>query len=272
MAANGVDNVIFDFESTLNKLEAFPYWGKMKGVEKELRELTNGAITGSISFGEALKIRLEMVQPDVFMVKSLEADYLPEMLPEAVSLIKTIKALGKNIFLVSCGFDTILGKSGEKLSIVPGEIFANQLVKDKSGLHDRFRDNYFLNVGDKRGLVEDLKSKGVVRGTTAMVGDGKMDMQVYADLKIGFGGVGENEKARSMSDVYVKDLSAVLPMVAGERLWHSLMRSRLFHTGTECFKHGQEVEFNDKNYGIELVSRLNRFNDPKRDPDVVKLI
>lgn len=279
ITSNGVDVVLFDLESTLTSKEAFPFWGEMTGsagVWRDMQKLTNQNIEGTISFGESLKIRLEIVKPDVFMVKSIEKAYPEALTPDAINLFSVLHAMGKKVFIITGGFKETTEKVRQKLGIEENQVYGNQILLSDGKYAGYDNQSSLAQNGGKKLLVQELRRRGIIKDeeTVACIGDGNMDMEIEADIKIGFGGVAAHEITREKADIFIHDLSAIIPIIAGERNWMKLYNSRyrsLFGKGAELLIFEPKTNYGDAVYGIDLVKRLKRFINLmlKGDPDVI---
>lgn len=279
IAERGIDVAIFDLESTLTGKEAFPFWGEMTGSKEvlgDLNRLTNQNIEGTISFSDSLKIRLEIVKPDVFMVKSIEKTYPATLVPDAINIISLLHAMGKKVIIITGGFKETTENVSRALGVDETKVFGNRLVLQDGKYAGYYDQSPLAQDGGKKLLVRDLRRRSIIKyeEAVAIVGDGNMDMDVESHMRIGFGGVAAREITKKTADVFIHDLAAIIPIIAGERNWMKLYYSRyrsLFGKGTELLMHDPKVIYGDKAYGIELVDRLNCFVDrmQKGDPDVI---
>lgn len=277
LAHYGVNTVVFDLESTLVGVEAFIVWANIIGAHKELVSLTNSAMSGSMRFDQALKERLDIAQPTMEMVSYVGDLYRQHLTDDAVTFIRACQDMDINVIIVSGGFDENMVKIKPILGIPS---YSNHLCFDsKTGRYSGLWDEEILACdGGKKILARELLEQGTIEPPIAVIGDGATDMEIGADLRIGFEyWSGERNNVRKVADVCIDSLKIALSLVSGERRWENLRRNRnqyyhdMFIQGTYSILSGEGVFFGNRAYGVEIYARLAHLLNTTKDRDIKKL-
>lgn len=182
-------NIIFDFDSTLVKIEGIDELARMNNKIKEVSMLTNQAMNGEVSFEKIFRKRLEIIKPSTKNLEELNILYSKNLLPGLPKAIDKFRKIG-NIFIVSGGYKTSMIRSASFLKIPKSNIFANELLFDDDGNYLDFDKNSPLwrNYG-KKIAINLIKEKNPL--PTILIGDGYSDLECLdiVDLFICFTGV-----------------------------------------------------------------------------------
>ncbi len=177
--------IIFDLDSTLIENETINELAKLKGVDKEVEEITREAMNGRLNFKGALKKR-------VSLLNGLEVDTIKKMIPNlkitdgAEETIRELKNRGYIVGVISGGFTIITDEIKDKLKL--DYAYSNILIEKDGKL-----------TGEVKGPVMDENSKGIILENiakrenidlkdTVVVGDGANDLSMFkkGGLKIAF--------------------------------------------------------------------------------------
>lgn len=212
------DVVVFDLDSTLVKIEGLDWLANFKGKGSEVTSLTKQAMEGKLEVSEAFEKRMKIVAPSYDELITLGEKYCESIVEGAQQTIEILHKLGKEVWIITGGFQPAVGKVAAKLGI-PGErIFGNTVFFDKNGNYQNFDNKSPMTKnGGKRQVIEDIIKSG---GKTVYIGDGVTDLEVKGtvDLFIGFGGVAERERVRNNADIYVRncDLCSLLEFILSQ--------------------------------------------------------
>ena len=172
---------LLDFDSTLVAAETLDVWAEiaLDGAPdreprlEEIQALTEKAMAGEVSFGEALARRLALLD--------VRREHLPQVI-ERVATALTPSARRNAPFLasdrvriVSGGFEEVIGPVLAPLGVEAERIHANRLVFGADGRA--------VGVDPASPLAHDRGKIAVARvlgGEVVMVGDGGTDLEVWA--------------------------------------------------------------------------------------------
>lgn len=210
------DAVCFDVDSTVCCDEAIDELARYVGKSKEVSEITKAAMLGGANFREALAQRLEIIQPDMQIMSQFLKAYKPRLTPYIEELVGRLQELGRDVYLISGGFDVIIYPAAEILGIPKENVFANSIKFYYDGSYAGFdKSRPTSNQDGKSRVIAMLKqTKGYKK--VVMIGDGVTDLEACppADAFIGFGGNQIRETVRDNSDWFVhsfKELITALP-------------------------------------------------------------
>jgi phosphoserine phosphatase len=185
--------VCFDVDSTVCVDEGIDELAAFLGKGKEVAEMTANAMGGGIGFREALEMRLRVMQPTRQKVEEYVANHPPKLSPGIRELFDSLRAAGKQVYLVSGGFRQMIDPVATELNVPRENIFANNLIFGEDGSYAGFDPEEFTSkAGGKAEAVKHLKKK-FGHHTMVMVGDGATDLESKApggaELFVGYGGV-----------------------------------------------------------------------------------
>ncbi|KAL9255742.1 Phosphoserine phosphatase, chloroplastic-like protein [Drosera capensis] len=208
-----VDAVCFDVDSTVCLDEGIDELAEFCGAGKAVAEWTSRAMDGSVTFQEALAIRLSLINPSLARLQEFLEKKPARISPGIADLVKKLKAKGIDVYLVSGGFRQMINPVATILEIPLENIFANQLLFGHSGEFLGFdKDEPTSKSGGKAIAVQQIrKARGYK--TLAMIGDGATDLEARqpggSDLFICYGGVQLRDAVAANADWLVfnfKDL------------------------------------------------------------------
>jgi len=226
------DLIFFDCDSTLSAIEGIDELARLKGKEWRVGLLTEKAMNGDLDLREVYGKRLQAIRPTRGQLKAIEERYWQTLVPDAAQVIAALRALGKQVFIISGGLAEPVRGFGKRLGVPPENVRAveleyNELSGDWWRYYEpqsRARQTYLdydegpLTVSSgKPSIVQELA--GDRHGRRLMVGDGASDLATRSvvDLFVGFGGVVAREKVRLGADIFIhtNSLAPVLPLASG---------------------------------------------------------
>ena len=173
-------NYIFDFDSTLTRVEALDVLAeitlsnnsKKDEIIQQIIDITNLGIDGEISFTESLERRIKLLNAN-------KADLAPlvEALKKQVSKsIESNKEFFENyaddIYVISCGFKEFIDPIVKEYNIPTERVFANTFEFDENGKIISFDDQNPLS--QHNGKIQCLKDMNL-EGEIQVIGDGYSD-------------------------------------------------------------------------------------------------
>lgn len=197
-------NIIFDFDSTLVTIEGLDVLAKRKGILEEVEQITNSGMNGRMPFSRSLRLRWEIIQPNVNDIKFLVKAYQKAIVQDAKKIIEKFISKKVNVFVATGGIKEAVIPVVKKIGVPESNVFA-VCTKAHGGV---------LNLDEKCLMATDVGKTVVVdlikkTGPTIVVGDGMTDFIAgkHADLFIGFGGVVERDSVKNLSEHYIKEAS-----------------------------------------------------------------
>eukprot|EP01062_Namystynia_karyoxenos_P018195 TRINITY_DN16763_c0_g1_i1.p1 TRINITY_DN16763_c0_g1~~TRINITY_DN16763_c0_g1_i1.p1 ORF type:complete len:234 (+),score=78.40 TRINITY_DN16763_c0_g1_i1:82-783(+) len=218
------DAVCFDVDSTVCIDEGIDELAASLGKGKEVAAWTAKAMGGSMTFQEALTARLEIMKPTRQQLDRLIAQRPPAQLltPGVAELIRTLRARGTAVYLISGGFTQMIHPVAAHLGLPRDHVIANTILFSPDGAYAGFDQSAPTSrSGGKPKAIAELKRRFGYH-TIAMIGDGATDLEARcegaADLMIGFGGIQVREKVKQGADWFVTSfdplISALRPQAA----------------------------------------------------------
>ncbi|MDA9251510.1 phosphoserine phosphatase SerB [Alphaproteobacteria bacterium] len=174
--------LIADMDSTIITSESLDQLAQLAGVGGAVEAITERSIAGEIDFSEALVDRVKLLAGEP--VELLEALLDQVVLNDgAVSLVQTMRANDSKCYLVSGGFDFLLGH-----------------VSSLCGFHGYHGNHMLINenviTGEVSRPILDRKAKaeylteyctrlGIDISATASIGDGANDLEMLSHSGMG---------------------------------------------------------------------------------------
>ena len=200
----GYNIVVFDCDSTLSAVEGIDLLAEKHGVKEEVEELTHRAMNGHGSFAEALALRLSLVRPLKEDLVWLGQEYIKRIVPGTKELISDLKKEGRDIYIISGGFEAALRIFTKHINVYESHLFSNVLLFDQDGK--------YVGLDQKNPLSRDYGKRTVLKkisslGSTLFVGDGVTDLEAkdVVDLFVGFGGVKVRDLVKKEADVFLEE-------------------------------------------------------------------
>ncbi|KAE9556346.1 hypothetical protein FO519_000386 [Halicephalobus sp. NKZ332] len=210
------DAVCFDVDSTVCRDEAIDELAAFLGKGEEVSACTNLAMNGSMSFRQALKMRLDIMKPSEEQMNAYAVSHPIQLTPGIVDLVATLHSRKTDVYLVSGGFRALILPIAKVLGIPPSRVYANELIFDYDGNYIGFDHNELTSDSGSKEIgkagVCGLLKKLHGYSNLIMVGDGATDAEACppADGFIGFGGNQVRESVRQKAEWYVYDFETLI--------------------------------------------------------------
>lgn len=210
---------VIDFDSTFTKVEALDvlsdilYEGtdKKEIVGKKIKDLTDQAMAGELSFREALEQRLALLEATKKDVKQL-SDELKHLVSESVKRNRAFFSQEKeNVYIVSSGFKDFITPVVTEFGIKEENIYANTFTyNDKEEVTGFDASNPLSEHKGKVKLMKELSLDGEV----VVIGDGYTDYEIreagYAKTFFAFTENIKREKVLAKADVEANSFEEIL--------------------------------------------------------------
>jgi len=206
------DCVCFDVDSTVCQDEGIDVLADFLGVSSQVKEWTNKAMGGDVTFQQALSARLEIIKPSTQSIDKFNQSHKPLLTKGIKTLIQKLKARNCAVYLVSGGLQEIIEPVARILDINTDHIYANRIKYFYNGEYAGFDENQPTSRSQGKPKVCDmLKSKHGYKNLV-MIGDGATDMEASppADAFIGFGGNVVREKVKNGAKWFVNSFDELL--------------------------------------------------------------
>jgi len=174
------DYFIFDFDSTLTKVEALDYLAELTlegspdkdSIVNQIKNITDLGIDGSISFTESLERRIKLLNANKSDLDVL-VNELKLKLSKSVIENKSFFLENKDkIKVVSCGFKEFIDPIVEEFGITSENVFANTFKFDENAKIVGFdTENVLAKHNGKIACLRDMNLEGEV----FVIGDGHSD-------------------------------------------------------------------------------------------------
>ncbi len=274
------DLIFFDCDSTLSSIEGIDELARFKGKEGRVGLLTNKAMDGELDLAEVYGKRLRAIKPTRAQLKAVEERYWETMVEDAQDVIAALRALGKQVFIISGGLIDAVRGFGRRLGVEPERIRAVELEYNE--LSGRWWDYHepkaqhaktYLDYSEGPLTVSSGKARivremaGDLPGRRMMIGDGSSDLAARSavDLLVGYGGVVSRESVQAEADIFVQStsLAAILPLAAGRAGWDALRNSPhqpLFRKGITLALEPEAVAFGERALRERFILEFEALN------------
>ncbi len=195
---------VIDFDSTFTKVEAFDVLADIslkdhpekEARKKQIVQITNQGMDGSISFRESLERRLNLLAPSKQHLNPL-INELKGSVSESFKRNKEFfRDYADNIYIISNGFKEFIEPIVTEFGIKSENILANEFRFDREGRVVGFDDTNPLSANG--GKVEQLKRLNLP-GDVYVIGDGYTDYEIkHAGLANKFYAFTENVERESV--------------------------------------------------------------------------
>ncbi|WP_026309923.1 HAD-IB family phosphatase [Niabella aurantiaca] len=174
---------IIDFDSTFTQVEALDELARISlkdhpkkdAIYKEIEDLTNQAMSGTLSFSESLAQRVQLLAADKSHLKKLVSHLKKKVSRSFSRNAPFFKKNADDVLIVSGGFKEFITPVVKKFNIRKENIYANTFVFDAEGKIIGYDDqNPLSKEGGKVILIRDLNLQGDLYG----IGDGYSDFQL----------------------------------------------------------------------------------------------
>lgn len=176
-------NFIIDFDSTFTQVEALDILADIsiqEGEKKEkvlsrIKEITDKAMNGELSFRESLQSRVELLEAN--------SEHIPELIKALKGKVSNsfkrnkafIEKYREHIYIVSNGFKDFIIPIVEDYGIYKENVYANEFEYDDNGNITGFKkENLLSNDNGKPKQISELNLEGDVY----VLGDGYNDFEI----------------------------------------------------------------------------------------------
>jgi len=175
--------IVIDFDSTFTKVEAFDVLAEIslkdhpdqKKMVKQIIEITNQGMDGSLSFRESLEKRVALLSPNRRHLEQL-VKVLKDKVSESFKRNRDFfQQYADNIYIISNGFHAFIDPIVMEYGIKQENIFANRFQFDEQGNVIGFDKENPLSSNN--GKVEQLKRLNLT-GDVYVIGDGYTDYEI----------------------------------------------------------------------------------------------
>lgn len=210
---------VFDFDSTLTRVEALDVLAEMtlqgksnrEEIIEEIQRITNLGIDGDISFTESLEKRIKLLNANKSDLDGLVAELRKKISKSIESNKEFFEKFSDDIYVISCGFKEFIDPIVKEYNIPSDRVYANTFVFDESGKIIGFDEKNPLSKHN--GKIECLKQMNL-EGEVQVIGDGYSDYVMReAGIADKFFAYTENvhrEKAASNADHVTPSLDEFL--------------------------------------------------------------
>jgi D-3-phosphoglycerate dehydrogenase len=210
---------VIDFDSTFTKVEAFDVLAdislsdhpEQEERKKQIIQITNQGMDGSISFRESLERRLNLLAPSRHHLPLLITKLKGSVSESFKRNREFFQTYSDNIYIISNGFKEFIEPIVTEFGIKAENILANEFKFDKDGRVVGFDTENPLSANG--GKVEQLKKLNLP-GDIYVIGDGYTDYEIkHAGLANKFFAFTENvarENVKSKADHITPSLDEFL--------------------------------------------------------------
>lgn len=176
---------IIDFDSTLTRVEALDVMAEIslhadankEEIKKQIKDLTDMAMSGQMPFRESLEKRLLLLQANKAHVENLVQQLNTQISASFLRNKDFFDRYRDRVYVVSNGFHDYIDPIVESMGVRKENIFANRLTFDEKGNITGFDQANPLSKNN--GKVEILKSLKL-NGDVYVIGDGYNDYEIKA--------------------------------------------------------------------------------------------
>lgn len=210
------DIVCFDVDSTVIKEEGIDELAKFCGKGAEVSRLTKEAMGGSMTFQDALKLRLDIIRPNQKQVKEFLKLHPSTLSTGVKDFINKLRKNGTQVYLISGGFDCLIEPVATELDIPMTNVFANKLMFYFNGEYAGFDINqptsHSGGKGEAISIIRKLTSTTCTDANITMIGDGATDLEAVppANNFIGYGGNVIRNEVQARSQYYITNFNQIL--------------------------------------------------------------
>ncbi len=223
MKAAPVEEVFFDCDSTLSRIEGIDELARMKGVEARIAELTSAAMNGDIPLQEVYAERLRLLMPSRADLRRIEDAYKQTVVLHAREVIAALHEMGRRVFIVSggladavVGFGVWLGVPRERIHAVglsynqlSGRWWEYQRCADEGNPEEQYLmydESPLTSQHGKAEVIRRLRERGC---RAMLVGDGSSDLAAAhaVNVFVGYGGVVERPIVARNAPFYLRSQS-----------------------------------------------------------------
>lgn len=197
---------IIDFDSTFTQVEGLDELANIalathpdrESVVAKIRSLTEQGMNGEITFGDALRQRIDLLKANKEHIDQL-IDFLSDKITDSFTRNQEfLKEFTDDIIIISGGFKEFIVPIVSKLGIKPENVYANTFTFDaEDNITGVDEENVLAQEGGKVTLIKSMNLDGHV----SVIGDGYTDYQIReAGLANRFYAFSENVSRKKVMD------------------------------------------------------------------------
>lgn len=231
--------VCFDVDSTVITEEGIDELAKYCGKGAEVARLTREAMKGSMTFQEALQLRLDIIQPSQRQIRDFVKDrpstlshgikYAQMIVTLSVStrlltvslsyyighrdFVNYLRANNTKVYLITGGFDCLIEPVATELGIPMANMYANKLYFGYNGEYAGFDHKQpTSHSGGKAEAIQLIRRQLTDNANIVMIGDGATDLEASppADHFIGYGGNVVRPEVFNRATYYVRGFDQLM--------------------------------------------------------------
>ncbi|XP_060532350.1 phosphoserine phosphatase [Cylas formicarius] len=205
------DAICFDVDSTVIRDEGIDELAKFAGKGSEVASITANAMGGSMTYQDALSVRLNIIKPSLTMVRDFIRTCPPTLTPGIKKLVDVLHTTGRSTYLVSGGFLSLITPVAKQLHIPLENVYANRLKFYFNGDYAGFDENQPTSrTGGKAVVAQHLKDTYGYKNLI-FIGDGVTDLESSppADAFIGYGGNVIRPAVQTKAKWFVTDFNEI---------------------------------------------------------------
>ena len=179
--------VAFDFDGTLSDDEMIVLLGERVGRADEIRDVTERAMDGELSYAESLRERVTMLEGPT--AEEAAATYERVELREgAAAVLRALTGAGVRVVILTGGFESGVEHVLDRAGVGVDRVVANRLVVDADGRLTGEVAGPLVDGTKDEALRAAAESFGIGLDETVAVGDGANDVPMLdaAGTAIGF--------------------------------------------------------------------------------------
>lgn len=210
-------SVYFDCDSTLSAIEGVDELLQFvpAHLRQDLAALTTQAMEGTRPLAEVYETRLRLIAPRREQLDAVGELYVRRAVPDAQLVIAALRALGKQVGIVSGGLLVPVQMLAAQLGVDPAHVHAVPVSFHPDGSYRDF--DHGSPLWRNGGKVEVLRRLPASARPVAFVGDGATDLEAQGtvDLFVGYGGVAVRPKVQQQAQAWfaTRSLAPLLPFV-----------------------------------------------------------
>ncbi|XP_031633304.1 phosphoserine phosphatase-like [Contarinia nasturtii] len=202
--------VCFDIDSTVIREEGIDELAKFCGKGQEVARLTKEAMKGTVTYQEALRLRLNIIQPTQQQIREFLKSHATSLSSGIQEFVDRLRHANKTIYLISGGFRCLVEPIAEEIGIPFDHVFANILYFHYNGSYAGFDTNQPTSrTGGKSEVINTIRQSLGQQGNVniTMIGDGATDLEAAppANNFIGYGGNVVREEVHKRAKYYIID-------------------------------------------------------------------
>ncbi len=182
MEKTAIKNFVIDFDSTFTRVEALDVLGEisLSGAEKEnvlneIKNLTDQAMAGNISFRESLNGRIKLLHAHKDQLDELIAVLRTKVSKSFIRNKEFLTNHSDHVYIISNGFKEFICPIVKEYGVKEENVFANTFTYDEEGYITGFDTSNILS-GDKGkpAVIKEMNLEGEVY----VIGDGYTDYEI----------------------------------------------------------------------------------------------